>query len=603
MSLSNFKKPKSTGKLIFSSVFPVLVLVLGLLLYYFFQVQSSIIEKTQKSLEEKVTKGTLLLIKNYDLSLRLSEEQIEKKLKQEALKFQSKLNTIDTSAYEAYLNNQKAEFDWYILSPKLVIVNSNIKTEIGFDLGKVAGKPTLSSIVDAKKTNLPTSNRSALEKSSNKAKKYVYIVLKNGFILELGQYLPDTELIQANLMESINKINKKFPQVKVLQLYYGEGLKRSINKVDFLEPEVQEISEKSLDSGKDVTQKIGSNIHVFNLINMDQSHYNEKWLMHLVFSTTEKEILLWKCILQFLVILALTTFLIYIILKRNLKTYTQPLDQLVFDTEKLISKEVKPTMQLTHSTDIDVLKYNFNLLFDSLLKEKSGLEVKVQQRTENLEMTNKALASSLKQQEMMFKEVHHRVKNNLQIISSLLNLQSSQLEENIPAYEAFQESINRVSAIGLFHEKMYKSKQLESLDLCDFLNELVAFIIAGMPKPMEYKIDCNHVMVKSENAVTIALIMNELLINSSKHGYPTGNHALVSIELKMENEETIITYSDNGKGLPKDFDVTALDTLGMTIIDAFCEKLDAPYTMKNGEENGVIFSCSFKNLIQVMATH
>jgi two-component system, sensor histidine kinase PdtaS len=254
-------------------------------------------------------------------------------------------------------------------------------------------------------------------------------------------------------------------------------------------------------------------------------------------------------------------------------------------------------MILNHSTDIDVLKYNFNLLFDTLLKEKSGLESKVQSRTESLATTNIALESSLRQQEMMFKEVHHRVKNNLQIISSLLNLQSSQLEDNIPAYEAFQESINRVSAIGLFHEKMYKSKQVETLDLCDFLNELVAFIVGGMQKKMKYKISCNHVMVKSDNAITIALILNELLINSNKHGFTSEKEAFVEIILLSENNVTKIIYKDNGKGLPENFNLSSQDTLGMTIIDAFCEKLDAPFTLKNGIDSGIIFTCEFPNSV------
>jgi two-component system, sensor histidine kinase PdtaS len=270
---------------------------------------------------------------------------------------------------------------------------------------------------------------------------------------------------------------------------------------------------------------------------------------------------------------------------------------LVKKTDIEVSSTFKRQITLSHKNDVDQLRYNLDYLIQQLYTSNVTLERKIEERTSDLKTSNNQLKVLLNERDILFKEVHHRVKNNLQLISSLLNIQSLKVEDNAIAFGAFQESKNRVSAIAMFHEKMYKSRQIEQLDICEFLIDLVKSICEGLPMEFNTKVKCNNVIVKTEAAVTVALIVNELIINSSKHGFK-GNSIKPELEIDLifNAYDAELRYTDNGNGLPSSFNPNTSDSLGMLILRSFCEKLGDGFHLQNKVSGtGILFTCKIDN--------
>jgi two-component system, sensor histidine kinase PdtaS len=144
---------------------------------------------------------------------------------------------------------------------------------------------------------------------------------------------------------------------------------------------------------------------------------------------------------------------------------------------------------------------------------------------------------------------------------------------------------------------MYKSRQIEQLDICEFLTDLVQFICEGLPLEFTTKVKCNNVIVKTEAAVTVALIVNELIINSSKHGFKgKTNLPELEIDLNFNEQGAQLRYTDNGDGLPNSFNPNTSDSLGMLILRSFCEKLGDGFHLQNKTSGtGVVFTCKIDN--------
>jgi PAS domain S-box-containing protein len=162
----------------------------------------------------------------------------------------------------------------------------------------------------------------------------------------------------------------------------------------------------------------------------------------------------------------------------------------------------------------------------------------------------KLLQSSLREKETLLKEVHHRVKNNLQVICSLLNLQSQNLSD--PSARAiFSLCQTRIQSIALVHEKLYRSSDLAHVDFADYLRTLTQFLFSNLnarERGIRYEIDGARVRLPVDMAVPLGLIVNELVLNSLKHAFPDGAAGTVKIELKREQNQVQLLVADDGVG-------------------------------------------------------
>ncbi len=186
--------------------------------------------------------------------------------------------------------------------------------------------------------------------------------------------------------------------------------------------------------------------------------------------------------------------------------------------------------------------------------------------TTEAKLAEDKLRSSLAEKEILLKEVHHRVKNNLQIISSLLELQSDYiLDEQSRVF--FRDSQNRIRSMALIHEKLYQSESLAFIDLRDYVQDLADYLFSSSvkdPDLIRINVEVGEVSLSVDEAIPCGLIINELISNSLKHAFPDDRGGEITVKCRIREDGWIsLTVSDNGIGLPPGLDVGNTETLGL----------------------------------------
>ena len=193
--------------------------------------------------------------------------------------------------------------------------------------------------------------------------------------------------------------------------------------------------------------------------------------------------------------------------------------------------------------------------------------------------------ASLREKEVLLEEIHHRVKNNLQVISSLLRLQSAQVRD--PAtLEMFKESGNRIRSMALVHEKLYQSADLSRVDFTDYVHSLTDLLVrsyqAGTSR-VTLRTTVESVHLGIDAAVPLGLIINELVSNCLKYAYPPGLRGEVRVQLRpQDGERYLLSVADDGVGLPAGFDPRTTETLGMQLVCALTDQLCGTIDLEAG---------------------
>ncbi|MCI5055210.1 MAG: hypothetical protein MRY83_03825 [Flavobacteriales bacterium] len=213
---------------------------------------------------------------------------------------------------------------------------------------------------------------------------------------------------------------------------------------------------------------------------------------------------------------------------------------------------------------------------------------------------NKHLNASLAQNKMLIKEIHHRVKNNLQMVSTLLDLQTENTNDPA-AINALQEGQNRVHSVALIHQKLYQDKDVNRVDFYDYTSYLsnhLSDIFFDPSKSIEVKIDIErNLMMDIDLAIPLSLILNELITNSFKYAFNKSDIGVISISLEKYNEIYTFSYSDNGSGF--DPDKVSSNSLGMKLITILTEQLKGALSWNNVSSTN--FSLKFKEQFNVQS--
>ena len=209
------------------------------------------------------------------------------------------------------------------------------------------------------------------------------------------------------------------------------------------------------------------------------------------------------------------------------------------------------------------------------------------------------IKASLNEKEVLLKEIHHRVKNNLQVISSLLNLQSRNLDDE-RARDILKESRNRVRSMALIHELLYQSEDLTRIPFGVYIRKLTNDLYRT------YQVDSDHVtvnitagdlMVGIDTAIPCGLIINELVSNSLKHAFPAGAPGEIVISLEVDKEENfILKVSDNGVGIPDGLDLRNAESLGMQLVSSLVDQLGASFEIDGSR--GTRFTINFMHTME-----
>lgn len=191
------------------------------------------------------------------------------------------------------------------------------------------------------------------------------------------------------------------------------------------------------------------------------------------------------------------------------------------------------------------------------------------------------LRESLRDKEILLKETHHRVKNNLQVIWSLLNLQSQHVDD--PATKrTFRESQNRIKSIALIHERLYRSQDIERIDMWDYVQGLAVYLFHSYGADNErVKLDnrIRDVHLKVDTAVPCGLIINELLTNALKYAFGEDGAGCIWVDIEKRGETYALMLRDDGRGLPEELDIHNTETLGMQLVTGLVGQLGGTITV------------------------
>ncbi|UFH57245.1 histidine kinase dimerization/phosphoacceptor domain -containing protein [Spirosoma sp. KNUC1025] len=227
------------------------------------------------------------------------------------------------------------------------------------------------------------------------------------------------------------------------------------------------------------------------------------------------------------------------------------------------------------------------------LKQRTNQQLQAKQQL--IDQNNQSLQQLLEEREWMLKEIHHRVKNNLQVISSMLNTQFNFLQDP-SALAAIRESQNRVQVMALIHQKLYQSANLTQIGMRDYVQDIVDYLIESFDRSgsVHAQVNVADVFFSVSLATPLGLIINEAVTNSLKYAFPDHHTGQLIVSLSNTHDQVFqLVIRDDGIGLPADFDVTASQTLGMTMIRGLSKQIKGQ--LEISQSDGVMISLQFSN--------
>jgi two-component sensor histidine kinase len=255
-------------------------------------------------------------------------------------------------------------------------------------------------------------------------------------------------------------------------------------------------------------------------------------------------------------------------------------------TQKVAAGDLAARAQITTGDEVENLAESFNKMTEGLQKSQHELILQYQRNEEHFR-------SSLAEKEALLREIHHRVKNNLQLISSLLNLQAANPGKKTPR-ELFTESESRIRSLALIHESLYQSKNLSRIEFVGYLRELLVRLLQVYKNPgqsIKGAVEGNEIYLDITQAIPCGLIVNELVSNALKHAFPDRLEGEILVTIKKEGDSNYLIVRDNGVGLPSDTDLQNKDTLGLQIVTTLVNQLGG--TLNYTHDGGTAYTLTF----------
>lgn len=215
------------------------------------------------------------------------------------------------------------------------------------------------------------------------------------------------------------------------------------------------------------------------------------------------------------------------------------------------------------------------------------LSKKIEELNDELKNNIKKIEAALKEKDTLLHEIHHRVKNNLQIVSSLLYLQSKNISDKA-SQKIFDETRNQIRLIALVHEKLYKSENFSRISVKEYVKNLINTQLNsyGVKNKIKVNYDFEDIYLDMNKAINFGLIINEIASNSIKYAFPNDKNGQMGIKFHMKNNSYNLVIGDNGKGLPKSFNLSNTKSLGLGLVKQLVNQMDGNLNIEcsNGTE-------------------
>ncbi len=327
-------------------------------------------------------------------------------------------------------------------------------------------------------------------------------------------------------------------------------------------------------------------------------------------------------------IFILVTYLVYLVpfFDAYIEHYPLPFHirflsiMLIITFVTFLFEKFRSVSHFAHIKKNDELKISINVLeeAESALKDaRDKLEDRVSERTKKLEDVNsmlqleigarkeyeEKLMQTIEEKEVLMHEIHHRVKNNLQIISSLMSLQEKNMKDN-NTHSIFKDCQSRISSMAIIHEKLYENEDIAEVNVLDYISDLAAHLyetMGGDISLLEFDIDVENIKLHIEKAIPCGLIINELITNSLKYAFSEQIEKpkiwiKLQKKIKRNNNQKfdfLLDIKDNGSGFLNDIDIENATTLGLRLVNKLSRQLEGQHKFIGND--GVHFQLEFNN--------
>ena len=288
----------------------------------------------------------------------------------------------------------------------------------------------------------------------------------------------------------------------------------------------------------------------------------------------------------------LVTILAIIIAIYVSRAISKPIESLMESVNRVSKGESWQEVKIHTTDEIGMLSRAFNEMIGELYattvsRDRLVMEVK------HRKLAEYQIKSTLKEKEALLKEIHHRVKNNLQVVSSMLNIQGRHFDDE-KLKEIFKESQSRIKSMALVHEQLYQSQDISEINVLQYLRTLVANIFqsyVGSTSLIKLNLDIDNIILDIDSSLVLGLIVNELCTNSLKHAFPQGRSGKLCIEFSYTDGNYKLVVSDNGVGFPKNSNIENVTTMGLVLVGNMIKQING--TLKIDQTSGMKFSITF----------
>lgn len=247
--------------------------------------------------------------------------------------------------------------------------------------------------------------------------------------------------------------------------------------------------------------------------------------------------------------------------------------------------------------DKDMKSVYLEIFFNPIIENGVVVEVSgIAHNTTEKKHVQQRMEQSLKEKEVLLKEVHHRVKNNMQVISSILNLQSSYVSDEY-TLSLLKESQNRIKTMAYIHESLYQNKSFTSVNFSEYVNTLVNNIVQSYTyngEKVKLIMNIEKVNLSLDSSIPAGLIINELITNAIKHAFPADRNGIISFTLRTENNYVFLELKDDGVGFAPGIDFENSNSLGLQLVNTLIEQIEGKLNFKSEQDQGTEVSVKFK---------